>query len=280
MRGRNNGGGNNNNNNNRKGPNPLNRNYESNGPDVKIRGSAQQIAEKYATLARDAMSSGDRVMAENYLQHAEHYNRIIAAAQAQMPIQNFQQNRDDFDDDLDEEREEFEGGANAGEGQQLTGNGSGPQPVIEGTPAEVALNSEGARENNAREGGYRDNNRDNGNRHHRDRRHNNGYGQNGQRGDRGPRGENGNRREEAQPQAAAQTEVAPAVVAEEPAAPVVAEPAAPQFESFNPAQLAAHAEAREAETEAAPRKTTRRPRKPKAEAAAPADKTETANAES
>jgi len=47
MRGRGNNGGNN----NRKGPNPLNRNYESNGPDVKIRGSAQQIAEKYATLA-------------------------------------------------------------------------------------------------------------------------------------------------------------------------------------------------------------------------------------
>ncbi|MCB0056070.1 MAG: DUF4167 domain-containing protein, partial [Caldilineaceae bacterium] len=55
----------------RKQPNPLTRSYESNGPDVKIRGSAQQIAEKYTTLARDAMSSGDRVVAENYLQHAE-----------------------------------------------------------------------------------------------------------------------------------------------------------------------------------------------------------------
>ena len=54
MRGRNN---NNNNNNNRRGPNPLTRSYESNGPDVKIRGSAQQIAEKYAALARDAQSS-------------------------------------------------------------------------------------------------------------------------------------------------------------------------------------------------------------------------------
>src|SRR5690606_23497194 len=101
MRGRNNNGGGGGNN-NRKGPNPLTRNYESNGPDVKIRGSAQQIAEKYAALARDAMSSGDRVMAENYLQHAEHYNRIIAAAQAQMPIQNVQNHRDDFDDDGDE----------------------------------------------------------------------------------------------------------------------------------------------------------------------------------
>lgn len=87
-RGRNNnsGGSNNNNNNNnnnqRKGQNPLTRTYDSSGPDVKIRGTAQHIAEKYMALARDATSSGDRVMAENYLQHAEHYNRIIAAAQA------------------------------------------------------------------------------------------------------------------------------------------------------------------------------------------------------
>jgi hypothetical protein len=102
MRGRNN----NNNNNNRKGPNPLTRSYESNGPDVKIRGSAQQIAEKYTTLARDAMSSGDRVIAENYLQHAEHYNRIIAAAQAQMPIQQFSERGDE--DEFDEERDEFD----------------------------------------------------------------------------------------------------------------------------------------------------------------------------
>ena len=68
-------------NNNRKGPNPLTRAYESNGPDVKIRGTAQHIAEKYLQLARDAQSSGDTVVAESYLQHAEHYIRIIAAAQ-------------------------------------------------------------------------------------------------------------------------------------------------------------------------------------------------------
>jgi len=122
MRGRNNsgGGGNNNNNQNRKGPNPLTRNYESNGPDVKIRGSAQQIAEKYAQLARDAHSSGDRVMAENYLQHAEHYNRIIAAAQAQMPIQNMQSQRDPSDDDMDDDRDEFDN--NAGQGNVGQGN--------------------------------------------------------------------------------------------------------------------------------------------------------------
>lgn len=68
----------------RKGPNPLSRSYESNGPDVKIRGTAQHIAEKYQQLARDAQASGDRIMSENYLQHAEHYQRIVAAAQAHL----------------------------------------------------------------------------------------------------------------------------------------------------------------------------------------------------
>ena len=64
------------------GGNPINRVYESNGPDVKVRGTAQTIAEKYMQLARDAHSSGDTVMVESYNQHAEHYLRILAAAQA------------------------------------------------------------------------------------------------------------------------------------------------------------------------------------------------------
>ncbi|SFO56823.1 protein of unknown function [Bradyrhizobium sp. Ghvi] len=79
MRNRNN----NNNNNNRRGQNPMTRVYESNGPDIKIRGTASHIAEKYLQLARDARSSGDPVAAENYYQHAEHYFRLIAAAQEQ-----------------------------------------------------------------------------------------------------------------------------------------------------------------------------------------------------
>ena len=62
---------------NRKSQNPLTRSFESNGPDVKIRGTPSHIAEKYISLARDALASGDPVLAENYLQHAEHYNRII-----------------------------------------------------------------------------------------------------------------------------------------------------------------------------------------------------------
>jgi hypothetical protein len=68
---------------NRKGQNPLTRVYESNGPDVKIRGTASHVADKYVQLARDAQASGDPVAAENYFQHAEHYYRLIAAAQEQ-----------------------------------------------------------------------------------------------------------------------------------------------------------------------------------------------------
>lgn len=51
--------------------------FDSNGPDVRIRGTAYQIQEKYMALAKDAASSGDQVMAESYLQHAEHYQRVI-----------------------------------------------------------------------------------------------------------------------------------------------------------------------------------------------------------
>jgi len=132
MRGRNN----NNNGGHRKSQNPLTRVYESNGPDVKIRGTASHIAEKYIQLARDAQSSGDPVAAENYYQHAEHYFRLIAAAQEQFRQQNpyynpQQQNQpgapqgaadNDFDDGEDE-------------GQPFTNEPSyAPQPLPQTAP--------------------------------------------------------------------------------------------------------------------------------------------------
>ena len=83
--------------------NNLNRSYESNGPDVKVRGTPHHIAEKYQQLARDATSAGDRVAAENYYQHAEHYLRIIAAAQAQ---QAEMQERRRIEDERRREEEE------------------------------------------------------------------------------------------------------------------------------------------------------------------------------
>jgi hypothetical protein len=118
---------------NRKSHNPLTRVYESNGPDVKIRGTASHIAEKYIQLARDAQSSGDPVAAENYNQHAEHYLRLIAAAQEQ-----FRQNtpffrpegggadlRDDGGDDGDEDM-----GGVAATGEQAPFGTRDPQPYL------------------------------------------------------------------------------------------------------------------------------------------------------
>ncbi|KAA0676555.1 DUF4167 domain-containing protein [Roseomonas genomospecies 6] len=78
--------------------------FDSNGPDVRIRGNAWQVHEKYLALARDASSSGDRVQAENYLQHAEHYFRIINQIQ---------------------ESENRQRG-------NVGGNGLGPQPSLSG----------------------------------------------------------------------------------------------------------------------------------------------------
>ncbi|OEJ66739.1 DUF4167 domain-containing protein [Magnetovibrio blakemorei] len=77
--GGNNSGGNGNPNNGGARRSSRNQNYESNGPDVKVRGSAQQVLDKYLQLARDSQSGGDRVKAEAYLQFAEHYYRIVNA---------------------------------------------------------------------------------------------------------------------------------------------------------------------------------------------------------
>lgn len=74
------------------GGNPRNQTFESNGPEVKIRGNAHQVLERYLALARDASSQGDRVAAENYFQHAEHYYRLLAAQAQQMAQQNGGQN--------------------------------------------------------------------------------------------------------------------------------------------------------------------------------------------
>ena len=61
------------------GGNPRQQTFDSNGPDIRIRGNAYQVLEKYLAMARDAASAGDRIAAENFYQHAEHYYRIINA---------------------------------------------------------------------------------------------------------------------------------------------------------------------------------------------------------
>src|SRR5215475_942657 len=98
MRGRNHGHGHGHNQHgHRKNHNPMSRVYESNGPDVKIRGNPSHIAEKYVQLARDAQASGDPISAENYYQHAEHYYRLIASAQEQFRQNNPHLGRPDSD---------------------------------------------------------------------------------------------------------------------------------------------------------------------------------------
>lgn len=92
-RGRKPGGGGGNYHHNQGGGHP-NRQMESNGPETKVRGPASHINERYLQLARDAASAGDRVLSENYLQHADHYFRLWRSMQPAIPVQQ-QQNFSD-----------------------------------------------------------------------------------------------------------------------------------------------------------------------------------------
>lgn len=85
----------------RKSGNQLSRQMDSNGPDVKIRGTASHIFEKYQSLARDAGSAGDRIMAENYLQHAEHYYRVVRAANGTVAKDNMGKEAEGGEEDGD-----------------------------------------------------------------------------------------------------------------------------------------------------------------------------------
>ena len=122
-------------NNHRKNHNPMVRVYESNGPDVKIRGNPSHIAEKYMQLARDAQTSGDPIAAENYYQHAEHYYRVIAAAQEQFRQNNPHLSRPENESPAGARDDAYEDGDDDG---QPTIGGSGdqtfgtrePQPYI------------------------------------------------------------------------------------------------------------------------------------------------------
>lgn len=97
----------------RKPHNMMNRTFDSNGPDVKIRGTAAHIYEKYLALARDAHASGDRVGAENYLQHAEHYYRMLSAYQSAVAANGGFPARGN-------------GSGQGAEGQPFNGQGRGP----------------------------------------------------------------------------------------------------------------------------------------------------------
>ena len=152
-RGRNNrrpGGGGGGGGHNNGGGNSVNRVYESNGPDVKVRGTAQTVAEKYMQLGRDAQSSGDNVMAESYFQFSEHYFRVMAAAQ---PVgQPTTQLRRPEDEDFEEE------GGDAAEGENDTAQAA---MVSEGgQPAGEQADSGGESSSGNRQRDNRDGNRE------------------------------------------------------------------------------------------------------------------------
>jgi hypothetical protein len=129
QRGRNRGGGG-------KPQHNVNRAFESNGPDnVKIRGNAQHVFEKYQQLARDAMASGDRVLGENYLQHAEHYFRVLRAVQPNRPASEIL-GRDalasGFDIDFEDESGAQAAAAEEQPAEAGEGDGEGRQGQSEG----------------------------------------------------------------------------------------------------------------------------------------------------
>ncbi len=91
------------------GGNVTNRVYDSAGPEGKVRGTPQQIIDKYLSLARDAQTSNDRVVAENFLQHAEHYQRLLMQATAQQEQNRRDQTNSGQDDDGDDRDDRDDG---------------------------------------------------------------------------------------------------------------------------------------------------------------------------
>ena len=157
----------------------ANRAFDSTGPEnIKVRGHAQHVFEKYQQLARDATSSGDRVLAENFLQHAEHYFRVLRTLQPNRPVSDFMA-RDTYNSNYDIDFED-ESGAQAD---------PEPTPVEQGDgEANAQTNQGGERQDyqsrdNRDQNGYRDNrdqnqNRDRDRDQNRDRQGQGGQGQN------------------------------------------------------------------------------------------------------
>lgn len=184
----------------RKGPNPLTRSYESNGPDVKVRGTASHVAEKYMTLARDALASGDTVSAENYLQHAEHYNRIVMAAQAQYQ-QSQPQYREGSDEGYDDDRsmngrprDRFESNVEGrdDDGDERYDNGNGEDDRGGYRPMQARQNDQ---EQQSRPQSHNDRNDRNDRNERNDRNDRGGSDRGGERNDRGDRNDRYERRD-------------------------------------------------------------------------------------
>lgn len=136
----------------RQGGSNPNRALDSNGPDVRIRGTANQIYDKYTALARDASSAGDRIKAESYLQHAEHYFRVIRAQQPppqqqstdadgdQPNVANGAENRNNEQQSGERQHTGRQGGGrNDRRRERPAANNEQPAPVEEAKPVEDAV---------------------------------------------------------------------------------------------------------------------------------------------
>ncbi|WP_371054913.1 MULTISPECIES: DUF4167 domain-containing protein [unclassified Rhodosalinus] len=114
--------------------NVVNRVFDSSGPEGKVRGTPQQIIDKYNQLARDAQLSNDRVATENFQQHAEHYLRLLSEAQREQEARREQQERENRERQAqrDRERAEREAAQGGGEGGGETPSQDKPQTGGEG----------------------------------------------------------------------------------------------------------------------------------------------------
>ena len=140
----------------RKSGNSRNQSFESNGPDVKVRGNAQQVVEKYLTLARDASSAGDRINAESYYQFAEHYYRVMTAANELQRQQQQKHSETDNENSSDGEiSAKAEAAENDGSSQnsrrRRNGRGNGAAKEAAQKSTEDGATSEAVAEEDARE---------------------------------------------------------------------------------------------------------------------------------
>ncbi|QIE44161.1 DUF4167 domain-containing protein [Pseudohalocynthiibacter aestuariivivens] len=110
--------------------NVVNRVFDSSGPEGKVRGTPQQIIEKYNQLARDAQLSNDRVATENFQQHAEHYLRLLGAAQKEQDARREQQERENRERQAERDRERAQRQEREGQGQDENASAAPEQPEI------------------------------------------------------------------------------------------------------------------------------------------------------
>lgn len=122
------------NNNNRSAVNLVNRVFDSSGPDGKVRGTPQQIIDKYTQLARDAQLSNDRVAAENFQQHAEHYLRMLGEAQREIDARRDQEQAQQAQRDRQQQQQQNNNNSNQGGQPQNSQPGGGDQPQPQSQP--------------------------------------------------------------------------------------------------------------------------------------------------